>query len=72
MTVYRDTAANVSATVDGSVVEGRSFIETCVRLDEQMADINLLAAQVSGVNAALTGLEAALGLSDGAPKVQSS
>ena len=72
MTVYRDTAANVSATVDGSVVEGRNFIETCVRLDEQMADISSLAAQVSGVNAALTGLEAALGLSDRAPKVQSS
>ena len=72
MTVYRDSAANMSTAVGSSVEQGRSFIDECVKLDERMADLNALAVQVRGVNEALTGLEAALGLSDdGAPKAAS-
>ena len=67
MTVYRDSAANMSTAVGNSVGQGRSFIEECVKLDARMADLNALAVQMRGVNEALTGLEAALGLNNDAP-----
>eukprot|EP00966_Prymnesium_polylepis_P102909 2383833-Prymnesium_polylepis.3 len=54
----------MSTAVGSSVEQGRSFIDECVKLDERMADLNALAVQLPGVYEALTGLEAALGLSD--------
>ena len=69
MTVYRDAAANLSTAVDSSVTHGRGFIDTCVQLDQRMEELNRLAAEVDGVNEALSGLETSLGLSsDGVTK----
>ena len=71
MTVYRGTAANTATAVSTSVSQGRSFIDTCVQLDERMGELNALAAQVSDVSVALTGLEKSLGIGQPAPQPSS-
>mgnify|MGYP007078105018 CR=1 FL=1 len=62
MTVYRDAAANTAAAVSASISQGRSFIDTCVQLDERMGEVNSLSTQVTEVSNALTKLEQSLGI----------
>ena len=62
MTVYQNSAANTASEVNRNVSQGRSFIDTCVQLDEQMGELNALAAQVTEVSVGLTALEQSLGL----------
>ena len=62
MGVYRGTAEHVMQSVGHSVAHGRSFIDKCVRLDAQMAQVDVLAAQVKEVKASLAQLEGALGV----------